>query len=190
LLTSGYSLLGSGAKREYLMNDELGCQSHPNSSFIKYSYSGYEDLCPGKVFIITVRYFIDLWCLFTANAPKRIPSNIQVDDKKHQAKVAKKLAKQQAPPRTEVQKQVKMFSHLHQFKREVSLTAHLSFASGGIHPAILRLGLQYADGKICGSNARCVGLLGAFKKVVSDYVTPPDKALARDLDARIKPYIT
>ena len=58
-----------------------------------------------------------------------------------------------------------------------------------IHPAILRLGLQYAEGTICGSNSRCVALLAAMKQVISDYVTPPQKELSRDLEAKIKPYI-
>ena len=39
------------------------------------------------------------------------------------------------------------------------------FSSGKIHPAIMKLGLQYAEGVICGSNARCVALLGALKQV-------------------------
>ena len=38
-------------------------------------------------------------------------------------------------------------------------------ASGSIHPAIVKLGLQYADGIVCGSNARCIALLAAFKQV-------------------------
>ena len=29
----------------------------------------------------------------------------------------------------------------------------------------MKLGLQYAEGVICGSNARCVALLGALKQV-------------------------
>jgi hypothetical protein len=40
-----------------------------------------------------------------------------------------------------------------------------SFSSGGIHPVIIKLGLQYAEGVICGSNARCLAMLAAFKKV-------------------------
>ena len=34
-----------------------------------------------------------------------------------------------------------------------------------VHPAILRLGLQYAEGIISGSNARCIALMAAMKKV-------------------------
>ncbi len=34
-----------------------------------------------------------------------------------------------------------------------------------IHPSIVQLGLKYANGTIMGSNARCVAMLTAFKKV-------------------------
>ena len=34
---------------------------------------------------------------------------------------------------------------------------------------------RYAEGTISGSNARCVALLKAMKRVISDYITPPQK---------------
>jgi translation initiation factor eIF-2B subunit delta len=40
---------------------------------------------------------------------------------------------------------------------------------GNIHPAIIKLGVQYAKGVICGSNARCVALLMALKKVFHQF---------------------
>ncbi|GLE02786.1 hypothetical protein PINS_up011641 [Pythium insidiosum] len=58
-----------------------------------------------------------------------------------------------------------------------------------IHPAILALGLKYAEGKITGGNARTVAMLTAFAQVVADYITPPDKMLSRDLDKQLKPSI-
>jgi translation initiation factor eIF-2B subunit delta len=36
---------------------------------------------------------------------------------------------------------------------------------GGIHPAIVRLGLQFSEFKISGANARCISTLTAFKTV-------------------------
>jgi translation initiation factor eIF-2B subunit delta len=36
---------------------------------------------------------------------------------------------------------------------------------GDIHPAIVRLGLQFAEFKISGANARCIATLTAFKTV-------------------------
>lgn len=35
-----------------------------------------------------------------------------------------------------------------------------------VHPAVLRLGLAYADGSITGGNARCVALLAALRIVL------------------------
>lgn len=39
---------------------------------------------------------------------------------------------------------------------------------GDIHPAIIRLGLQFSEFKICGANARCIATLTAFKTVSYD----------------------
>lgn len=64
-------------------------------------------------------------------------------------------------------------------------------AQDDIHPCIVALGLKYANGSIRGANARCVAMLLAFKTVVGDYVTPPEKAFAtQDLDKRLRPLIS
>lgn len=58
-----------------------------------------------------------------------------------------------------------------------------------IHPAIVKLGLQYTSGHIVGSNARCVAFLTALKQVIHDYETPPNKIMPRDFDLKLKPLI-
>ena len=40
-----------------------------------------------------------------------------------------------------------------------------------VHPAVLRLGLAYADGSVTGGNARCVALLSTLRAVLQ--VRPP-----------------
>jgi len=45
------------------------------------------------------------------------------------------------------------------------------FNSSVIHPAIIKLGVQYMDGVISGSNARCISLLNAMKEVSSTVYT-------------------
>ncbi|XP_065063368.1 translation initiation factor eIF2B subunit delta-like isoform X1 [Rhopilema esculentum] len=120
----------------------------------------------------------------------RVSYQIQMDDERVQKKEAKKLARQQVPIRSRVQKKVSLFSHLHQYEKDTSLTKEISSISGAIHPVIIKLGLQYAEGIISGANARCIALLSAFKKVIADYTTPPSKEISRDLEARIKPYIS
>lgn len=44
----------------------------------------------------------------------------------------------------------------------------VSVAKGEIHPAVVRLALQFANFKIVGANARCIATLTAFK-TVRDY---------------------
>ena len=41
----------------------------------------------------------------------------------------------------------------------------LVITKGDIHPVVIRLGLQFAEFKITGANARCIAMLSAFKTV-------------------------
>ena len=43
------------------------------------------------------------------------------------------------------------------------------FNSSVIHPAVIKLGVQYMEGVISGSNARCISLLNAMKEVCSNF---------------------
>ncbi|CAA0829172.1 NagB/RpiA/CoA transferase-like superfamily protein [Striga hermonthica] len=52
------------------------------------------------------------------------------------------------------------------------------------------VGLQYLAGDISGGNTRCIAMLQAFQESIKDYTTPPDKALARDLTAKINTYVS
>jgi translation initiation factor eIF-2B subunit delta len=111
---------------------------------------------------------------------------LQYDDTKRMAKRSKDVV----VVRTQAQKQVAWFSHLPQYERESSLSLNVGFATKGeMHPAILALGLKFAEGKIVGGNARTVAMLTAFQQVIADYTTPPDKMLSRDLDKSLKPLI-
>ncbi|ETV88860.1 hypothetical protein, variant [Aphanomyces astaci] len=120
-----------------------------------------------------------------AAAPAPPTARMQYDDPKKVAKYSKSSVIQ----RTQAQKQVALFSHLPQFERESSLSLNVGFSKAEIHPAILSLGLKYAEGKLVGGNARCVAMLTAFQQVIKDYHTPPDKVLRRDLDKTLRPLI-
>jgi len=113
-----------------------------------------------------------------------------MDDERVQKRLSKNLARQNVPQRSVQQKKVTLFSHLHQYEKDPFLTKDIPFSGGTIHPAIVKLGLQYAAGIITGSNSRCIALLCAFKQVINDYVTPPSKELSRDLESTIKPCIS
>ncbi|XP_039637974.1 translation initiation factor eIF-2B subunit delta isoform X1 [Perca fluviatilis] len=132
---------------------------------------------------------------------KRLPEHVQVDNPGVLKKLAKKLERQQTPGcnaatnvkiplRSDYGYKVSLFSHLHQYSRKAPLTQQLSIPSTVIHPAIVRLGLQYSQGIVAGSNARSVALLHAFKQVIRDYTTPPNEELSRDLVNKLKPYIS
>ena len=73
---------------------------------------------------------------------------------------------QQAPPAPQPlkkdNKKVTFFSHLYGSPRRTSIEG----AGKDLHPAILNLGIQMSNYVICGSNARCVGMLLAFKRVL------------------------
>ncbi|KAF2260136.1 nagb/rpia/CoA transferase-like protein [Lojkania enalia] len=69
------------------------------------------------------------------------------------------------------------FGHLYNQPRLHSVVG----ASKDVHPAVLALGLQYSSYIICGSTARMVSMLVAFKAVIEDYQTPVGTSLARHL---------
>jgi translation initiation factor eIF-2B subunit delta len=80
-------------------------------------------------------------------------------------------------------RKVSLFDHIPQSDKNFPYKVEIN--NTDIHPAIIRLGLKFAEGTITGSKARCIALLVALKNVVEDYITPPGAILKRDLDARI-----
>ncbi|MCJ1474791.1 hypothetical protein MMC13_003451 [Lambiella insularis] len=82
-------------------------------------------------------------------------------------------------------KNVALFGHLYSQPRRTTVAA----AGKDVHPAILALGLQMSNYVICGSNARCVATLLAFKRVIESYATPPQNSLPRHLTAHLSPQI-
>lgn len=74
-------------------------------------------------------------------------------------------------------KQIELFSHLYSQPRRHNAEG----ASKDVHPAILTLGFQISSYEICGSSARCVAMLLAFKDAIQDYTTPTGTSLARHL---------
>jgi translation initiation factor eIF-2B subunit delta len=58
-------------------------------------------------------------------------------------------------------KQVGLFGHLYGHSRRYGIEGALK----DVHPSVLALGLQMSNYEICGSTARCVAMLLAFKSV-------------------------
>lgn len=74
--------------------------------------------------------------------------------------VAQTGAKEQQKKKKE-DKSVAVFGHLYGQQRRTTIAG----AGKEVHPAVLALGLQMRDYVVCGSSARCVATLLAFKRV-------------------------
>ncbi|KAH8789041.1 hypothetical protein F5882DRAFT_325570 [Hyaloscypha sp. PMI_1271] len=77
-------------------------------------------------------------------------------------------------------KTVEFFRHLYKTR-----TTSIAGASKDVHPVVLALGLQMSNYTICGSCARLVATLQAFKRVIESYTTPPQNSLSRHLTSHV-----
>ncbi|KAJ5653877.1 hypothetical protein N7490_000880 [Penicillium lividum] len=83
-------------------------------------------------------------------------------------------------------KSVAVFGHLYGQQRRTTISG----AGKEVHPAVLALGLQLRDYVVCGSSARCVATMLAFKRVVESYTTPLGTSLPRHLTTHLSHQIT
>ncbi|KAL2851456.1 hypothetical protein BJY01DRAFT_209041 [Aspergillus pseudoustus] len=83
-------------------------------------------------------------------------------------------------------KKVAVFGHLYGQQRRTTVAG----AGKEVHPAVLALGLQMRDYVVCGSSARCVATLLAFKRVIEAYTTPMGTSLSRHLTTHLSHQIT
>ncbi|KAK1140710.1 hypothetical protein N8T08_009911 [Aspergillus melleus] len=83
-------------------------------------------------------------------------------------------------------KSVAVFGHLYGQPRRTTIAG----AGKEVHPAVLALGLQMRDYVLCGSSARCVATLLAFKRVIEVYTTPLGTSLPRHLTTHLSHQIT
>lgn len=84
------------------------------------------------------------------------------ESKKPQAVVAKQVAPAIQAIKNSAVHKVKLFKHLYTAKCDLNIKVNQS-----LHPAIVKLGLQFANDAIVGSNARCYAFLNAMKIVSS-----------------------
>ena len=80
--------------------------------------------------------------------------------------------------------EISLFKHLYH-EREQSLVK-MPTVNYHLHPAIVRLGVQYASKVIIGSNARCVALLAATKRLIEDFERPHQADFTRGLEASLQ----
>jgi len=113
------------------------------------------------------------------------PKQASKEDKSRPMPLRRRASQSNAPTPPPQKKDVKkdtsklglFFGHLYSQPRQHSMVG----ASKDVHPAVLALGLQYSSYVICGSTARMVAMLLAFKAVIESYQTPVGTSLARHL---------
>ncbi|KAJ3674531.1 hypothetical protein LUZ60_005147 [Juncus effusus] len=88
---------------------------------------------------------------------------------------------------SEARNRVELFRHLPQYVHGTQLPDLEAkfFHLEPMHPSVYQVGLQFLSNSILGGNARCIAMLLAFRQMIQDYETPPQKTLIRDLSAKL-----
>ncbi|KAI3668946.1 hypothetical protein L6452_40163 [Arctium lappa] len=113
---------------------------------------------------------------------------MQFDDTSRVEKAKKRAVVKQ----TEVRNRVELFRHLPQYEHGTRLPdlEKKFFRLNSVHPAVYKVGLRYLAGDISGGNARCIAMLQAFQESIMEYSSPKEKALNRDLTAKLNSYVS
>ncbi|XP_074110341.1 eukaryotic translation initiation factor 2B subunit delta [Cotesia typhae] len=77
--------------------------------------------------------------------------------------------------------EMNLFKHLYHAREQCHVDVPV--VNSHLHPAIVRLGVQYKDKVIVGSNARCVAFLSALKQLICDYERPSQADFTRGLES-------
>ncbi|KAI9233080.1 MAG: hypothetical protein BYD32DRAFT_426795 [Podila humilis] len=121
---------------------------------------------------------------FSPNPSKSLASSFPgVEAEKAIAAAAESTS--QTKKREKLTKEIGLFAHLDPPKFANTASAHKD-----LHPAVVNVGLQMAQFKICGANARCVATMSAFRKAIQDYQTPPNTTLSRHMQTYLNPHIS
>lgn len=96
------------------------------------------------------------------NLPKQPAkkSNETITKPKAPSTAPHKVVSNAAPLKTSALHKVKLFKHLYSEKCDLNINVNKK-----LHPAIIKLGLQYGSDSVVGSNARCYAFLNAMKIV-------------------------
>lgn len=119
-----------------------------------------------------------------ADKPKETTTSAQTAVDKEKSPKPKTLEK--SKPKVQVPQRVSWFQHLSvdsDKQQKIAINSNL-------HPAIIKLGVQLSSRVVSGSNARCIALLDALKKMVSDYTLPARTEYARGLETHLKESLT
>ncbi|CAG4986386.1 unnamed protein product [Parnassius apollo] len=105
------------------------------------------------------------------------------ESKEKQKQSPKPKSVEKPKPKTQSMHRVNWFQHLYtghdkEALKKIALNSNL-------HPAVIKLGVQLACQVVTGSNARCIALLDALKKMVRDYSLPAKTEFARGLESHL-----
>ncbi|ALC41705.1 eIF2B-delta, partial [Drosophila busckii] len=117
--------------------------------------------------------------------PPTVTTPVQQQQLKRDSESPTKSPLKSSPIKSERDCKVKLFNHLVNADKDASLFINNAL----VHPAMARLGVQYAERKVVGSNARCIAFLHALRQVVQDFETPAKKEFGRSLDAAVKHHV-
>ncbi|XP_045778317.1 translation initiation factor eIF-2B subunit delta isoform X2 [Maniola jurtina] len=86
-------------------------------------------------------------------------------------------------PKSQGMQKMNWFQHLY-MEHDKQALKQMQINSN-LHPAVIKLGIQLASHVVTGSNARCIALLDALKKMVRDYSLPARTEFARGLESQL-----
>nr|XP_034836839.1 translation initiation factor eIF-2B subunit delta [Maniola hyperantus] len=98
-------------------------------------------------------------------------------------KSAKPKAVDKIKPKAQGMQKMNWFQHLY-MEHDKQALKQMQINSN-LHPAVIKLGIQLASHVVTGSNARCIALLDALKKMVRDYSLPARTEFARGLESQL-----
>jgi translation initiation factor eIF-2B subunit delta len=113
--------------------------------------------------------------------PMPKPASPQITETKPATKAKPTKVKKNEDIESNSSKTVVLFSHLKQYRSLDNEVLMEKLSKGNIHPVIVSLGVQYFEKVISGGNARCMAMLIALNKVISDFVTPSGTSIQRSL---------
>jgi translation initiation factor eIF-2B subunit delta len=82
-------------------------------------------------------------------------------------------------------KTIELFRDLYKTRNTTPGGITIAGVNKDVHPAVLALGQQMSSYTVCGSNARLVATLLAFKRVLESYTTPPGHSLGRHFTSHV-----
>ncbi|GJQ10109.1 hypothetical protein GpartN1_g4867.t1 [Galdieria partita] len=80
-----------------------------------------------------------------------------------------KLKKTQIVRKKNAERAVPLFSHLPQYEQESIFSRGFQKDASELHPAVIKLGLQYASDVISGASSRCLSLLDTLALVIESF---------------------